>query len=681
MKNMTDNTRNGPADSALRATSDDYADPYEPYATRDLCATLLEIQEDSNITDYDGIFFSDEDCNVYFIHELYGLETLFRLRVSDIHDILTIHDTLVALGISNDHSKNTDHIRFYIAVDCVGRELLKDLIGCVGVINTDLLGFLKVLLKHKSSSDINAIRIRNENDVTYDLNDLYNPFVLSYLGVEDTSTVYAIYETLVAFGNQTATSKRKRKSISKKNDEPKEREVYICESFRMRYTVSVSSSSTRYAEKAGYYYNCRFYFYSPELKKQIGKDWRKLYALTKKELMRSEQKPTAKAPKKALIQEALANLFRKNAGMSVSLKKKLRSSIDKEIQLNTDELAVFWLTRFNDIVDPEADKSKRNEYHKAFAKLCTTIGNYRLDVLCTANTEILDAQCEELAFSIKRALNAEKSTSNTAEKTKMIRLAISKYLSEHKVDPKSVNEILMKMSIPRKTVLQKIADNMRPKSLSLDRYSEILHELTSKDTGITKGLLLMLFLGLTKEEVCGLNKGDCRNLTCYHNTFQLCIAREYRKNEKKYELVYDELDEFCRCVPIPHPLCEMLPKTIEQGQEDEPLLTEKGKRIQPDKLDDALDALLSTKKDMVTVFIDGRQAELDIAFRASSYRASCRHFWHYYSGLTEGEICYLLARSAPDTLSKHYIDFSNETEQFRMNKQLEKSISLLSKQE
>ena len=674
-----DDMRDGAADSALRATSDDYVDPCDSYTTHDLCATLLEIQQDSNITDYESIIFCDEYCNVYRIQDLYSLDTLFKLRVSDIQDVLTIHDTLVALGISNDHSKHTDEVRFRITIDCVGPTLPECLEKRVGVINNDLLGFLEELLTHKNSSDLNAIRICNEYDIAYNLRDLYNPFVLSYLGVEDTSTVYAICETLGAFDNQTAGSKRKTKSISKEYDESKERGVYICKSFRMRYSVSVSSSSTRYTKKAGYYYNCRFYFYSPELKKQIGKDWRKLYAPTKKELMRSAQKPTAKEPQKALIQEAITNLFCKNAGMPVSWKKELRSGV-KTIQLDTDELAVFWLTHFNDIVDSETDNSKKNEYHKAFAKLCTTIGDFRLDALCTANTEILEARCEELAFSIKRALNTEKTTSNTADKTKMIRLAISKYLAEHKVDPKSVNEILMKMSIPRKTVLQKIADNMRPKSLPLDRYSEILNELSSKDTGIAKGLRLMLFLGLTKEEVCGLNKGDYRNLTYYHNTFQLCIAREYRKNEKKYELVYDELDDFCRCVPVPHPLCEMLPKTIEQGQEDEPLLTEKGKRIRPDKLNDALNALLSTKADLVTVFVDGRQVELDIAFHALSYRASCQHFWHYYSGLTEGEICYLLARSAPDTLSKHYIDFSNETEQFRMNKQLEKSISLLSNQ-
>lgn len=70
-------------------------------------------------------------------------------------------------------------------------------------------------------------------------------------------------------------------------------------------------------------------------------------------------------------------------------------------------------------------------------------------------------------------------------------------------------------------------------------------------------------------------------------------------------------------------------------------MTYQGRRIRPDELEKELVALLKKDTDTITITADGKQKTIGLNFLPSSYRASCRYYWHYYSGLTEGEIRYL----------------------------------------
>lgn len=457
--------------------------------------------------------------------------------------------------------------------------------------------------------------------------------------------------------------------------ERNENEIVLCNSLTLRYSVSVSQSAVQYSTTRGYYNNVRFYFYSTALKKQIGKDWRTSYPPTKKSLPCSGEKPGIQKPNRYQIQRALTELLRKNVGISLT-QKKMTATGQKQIQLDSDELLIFWLTRYKDF--SALDRSIRTDVdrHKAFAKLCTEIGRFRLSSLCTLATRDLYTACDELVSGIKRALNAEKSTSSTNDKTQIVRFAILLYLTEKEIDPAPAMKRIMAMSIPQKSAFAKIADNMRPQSLPIERYRELYEKLENDNSGISKGLQLMLFLGLTSEEVCGLNMEDFQKIPRFFSAYQLCISKAYRNNGKKYELVYDENEEFYRCVPVPFPLYKLFSQTSGHT-EKEPLLTYQGRRIRPDELDKELKALLKKENDTVTIEVDGKQKIISLSFLPSSYRASCRYYWHYYSGLTEGEIHYLGAMKAPDTLSKHYVDFSNATEQYRMLKQLEHGIALL----
>lgn len=62
----------------------------------------------------------------------------------------------------------------------------------------------------------------------------------------------------------------------------------------------------------------------------------------------------------------------------------------------------------------------------------------------------------------------------------------------------------------------------------------------------------------------------------------------------------------------------------------------------------------------------------DIFFMNFKYRAN------HLSGMTRGEINYILGVSPPDTFSQHYCDYSNDFVQFGMVKKLERWTSLYS---
>ena len=452
-------------------------------------------------------------------------------------------------------------------------------------------------------------------------------------------------------------------------------EIVLCKSLTLRYTVSVSRSSVQYFSTNGYYNNARFYFYSTVLKMQVGKDWHTHYPPTKKSLPPSGEKPEIQKPNRYQIQRALTELLQKNVGISLT-QKKMTLTGQKEIQLDSDELLIFWLTRYKDFSALDHSIRTDMDRHESFAKLCTEIGGFRLSALCVLSTRDLYTACDELVSRMKRALNVEKSTSNTNSKSQIVRYAISFYLKEKGIDPEPALNRIIAMSNPHKSTSAKIVDHMRPQSLPVERYRELYEKLENDNSGISKGLQLMLFLGLTSEEVCGLNIEDFQKIPRFFSAYQLCISRAYRKNGKEYELVYDENEEFYRCVPVPFPLYKLFSQTSGHT-EKEPLLTYRGRRIRPDELDKELKALLKKENDTVTIEVDGKQKTIGLNFLPSSYRASCRYYWHYYSGLTEGEIRYLGALTAPDTLSGHYVDFSNATEQYRMLKQLEHGIALL----
>lgn len=264
----------------------------------------------------------------------------------------------------------------------------------------------------------------------------------------------------------------------------------------------------------------------------------------------------------------------------------------------------------------------------------------------------------------------------------IVRYAISLYLKEKGLNPKPVIESLIKYSVPKKSITAKIADNMRPQSLSVAHYARLYNALKSEPSDISKGLQLMLFLGLTKEEVCGLNVGDVQRISGYLNAIHICISRIYQKSGNTYSLRNDEENVVYRFVPLPFPIYKLFPNPCPASKNNDlPLLAdESGARLKPDEFERRLKDFLKEENNELVININGRDKKVNLAFLYTSYRASARYYWHFHCGLTEGEIHYLGGLTAPDTLSGHYIDFNNSNEQYRMLKQLEHGMALLTRE-
>lgn len=465
----------------------------------------------------------------------------------------------------------------------------------------------------------------------------------------------------------------------------KTHEIPLCTSLSMRFSVSISKSAVKYKKTNGFYNNARFFFYSPELKKMIGKEWRTTYPPTKK-VMRSSagEKPQAQLPGNQIIQNALQNLLCLNIGISLAQSKTTKHG-ETTVILDNDELLIFWLTHYREIANLDTSIRTDADRQKAFAKLCPTIGGFRLSSLCSPITADLYSACDQLAEGIKKALkiDAETSTSNTNQKAKIVRFAIELYLKEQGINPTAALERIIKYTVPKKTTVAKVVENMRPQSLSIDHYRALYATLKSDESDCSAALQLMLLLGLTAEEVCGLNAGDVQSITSYFKCKRLCITKAYCKTGKNYTLIHDEDENSYRSIPVPYPLSILKPlKTVSEDL-SLPLFTDqKGYRLKPDVLTQKLCTLLQTKDNWVFVTSKNKKDKpINLAFLPSSYRVSCRYYWYYYCGLTEGEICYLGGLTPPDTLSNHYIDFKNMTEQYRMLKQLEHGIALIARED
>ena len=96
---------------------------------------------------------------------------------------------------------------------------------------------------------------------------------------------------------------------------PGHQEIPISSAVTIRYTVSMSKSSITYKKSEGYYNNLKFYLYSTQLKKMIGKPWRTSYRPNKKELAIGGV-PKIKQPNDIQIMQAITELLQSNANIN-----------------------------------------------------------------------------------------------------------------------------------------------------------------------------------------------------------------------------------------------------------------------------------------------------------------------------------------------------------------------------
>lgn len=495
-------------------------------------------------------------------------------------------------------------------------------------------------------------------------------------------------------------------------------DLKLCNDLTVKYTVTVTKeSSARYKQTEGYVNHIRFYLYSSKAKKQVGKDITASLMFTKKQFEAAKGKrpePRELSPRQ--IQKHLVHLIQTNKGMP----ERVQNCKGREAVLDLNQLFVYWMTRSNYLQSrfwPSDEKWK--DACQRFAILCQTIGSFDLCILLGNMREEQYKAAQNLSQLTRQALDkkADEKSATMWQYGRVVSAVITTYLDEHDRSATALVDMYRHDLLPKQGVRAMIARAMRTRVFPRALYRQLYAAVAEKEKPSSEdiGLILMIFIGLTAEEACGLNCEDCQVIPNFQGRtisklpyMHLFITKRYERvphTKRKYELT-DMMDSACgyRVIPLPSavtryikPMLEQIDEAptaeIEQNAEAvqteikqskaRPLLCDKnGDRLRPDALEKRLKELFKTEPQSVTIQSEnGTEKTVDLALTADMYQQSCRHFWQYYCGLMQGEIRYLAGLTPQDTAAKHYIDFNNEREQFRMAKQLEYGLAMLANTE
>lgn len=463
--------------------------------------------------------------------------------------------------------------------------------------------------------------------------------------------------------------------------------VSLCPSLEMRYSISVSAApKEKYA--CGYLNRARYYFYNPALKKQVGKEWQATYPFTKKAIKAAKgDRPSVYVPKDTDLQEALENLMNRNTDLLVAYRKTKRGK-PVSVQLNTDELLVFWVTQFSSIYNLVTSSQSPEDLNKRMAKVFMNpqIASFDLASLVSIEQDLLESACKSLVSQVKKTITGSKSdlTIGVNQTVLLIRYAVSCYLTGKKVNPEQALGILLRETRIKEGTEARVATAMRLKSMPIGRYRELWDKLTQDNNPVSTALLVMIFLGLKSEEVCGLQIEDFRTIPDRPGFYQLRVTHKISiEQARKYSLEILDDERACRNIPLPFQIRRLVKPLADNASEASVYLFRNGDHpLDPKLLDQKLTELLETPSNDLSIKTKrGKKKEVNVAFHARSYRESCRYYWQYHCGLTEGEVCYLAALSPPDTAAGHYIDFNNGSMQYRMLKQMEYGLALFASQD
>ena len=464
----------------------------------------------------------------------------------------------------------------------------------------------------------------------------------------------------------------------------------------VKYTVSVTRErGARYRATNGYVNHIRFYLYSAKARKQVGTDLTASIPFTKKQFAAAGgKKPAPRALRDRDIQRYIVRLMQKNTGMSETV----LTCKKREVLLDLNQLFVYWMVRSEYLKNRFwPAKEKWDDACQRFAVLSRTLGTFDLSQLLIGERAQQHKVVQLLSDETRKTLDKDEDEKSATmwQYGRVIANIITTYLEEHDRSATELVERYRHELLPKQGVVALITRAMRTRVIPRQLYRQLYDQLkkTESPTHEDIGLMLMVFLGLTAEEVCGLNEEDCqaipyftaidRNVQPY---LRLFITKRYEKtagSKRKYELT-DIMEHVCRyrVIPVPWAIARYLHKYEgEPSGKDgsDPMLHHRdGSRLRPDELERRLDTLFEKVHQYLTVQLtDGKEKRIDLALTSDMYQQSCRHFWQYYCGLMPGEIRYLAGLTPQDTAARHYIDFNNDREQFRMAKQMEYGLAML----
>lgn len=468
----------------------------------------------------------------------------------------------------------------------------------------------------------------------------------------------------------------------------------LCDGLSVHYTFSPISVANR---KRGNTANqIKLYLYSSSLKRKVGADVRLRYTTPLKKVRKTSKKRHTPPAEKVL--EGVQKLLAKNE----ELRECDLTKTPKEASVLSAKLVVFWLQKQSSFQTKYSKSSdEASSLEKMMAQVILCLGNldlsrllheHELPLLCTHVFTTLRKVVERRAYMlIQESLSKsvvsvadfdvleedQNVTQRLYDYGALLQKVFREYLLLQSISDEQQNQILAlfkKQFTVRSGVGVKMGKGLRPKSLSVDDY-RLLWKALTKEPGNSLALaqLLMLFLGLTAEEVCALDSEDLIPIPNYR-AYQLritkrCVPIKKNDNDKNY-IISSELpnSESYRNVPVPFLLVKLILQSAQAPQKSLFCDDKTGQRIKVNELQAAFRKLFRDFKKSFLEYHrdDGQAVRIQVSFRPENYRQSCRHFWQFLCGLQQNEIRYLGGLAQIDTAGQHYIDFNNAHEQYHM---------------
>lgn len=477
-------------------------------------------------------------------------------------------------------------------------------------------------------------------------------------------------------------------------------EISLCDGLSVRYTFFPIRVKNH--KRSDHTNLLKLSLYSASFKKRVGKSVQLEYTTPTKKIqkakaagVRPEHPPTAEK-----LLQGVQRLLERNSDLRLSALAKTQAS---EAVLGS-RLAGFWVTSSAAYCNKYAkDDAEAAAYYRMMTQVLLCFGDLDLRRLLTENglqniqsavrdgvRAVIDCKAFAVAqHSISRAetplafknTRKDEVTEREHEYAILLRNLFREYLMGRGVSNEEAEQTLhsfAKSFVVRPSTGSQLSRGLRSKSLSVAEYQQLWQALTQNkkdgEDAVLAAHLLMLFLGLSAEEVCALTKADLISIP-YYNSKQLRITKRCIKDGDAYRVSFElARPELYRNVPVPRKLYDFLSpferKPDPLGRETSPLLPdpETHHPMAPDSLMASFRKLFAGFPKTVFHFPreDDSAGSLTTSFQPDSYRQSCRHFWQYVCGLQQNEIRYLAGMAQIDTAGRHYIDFNNAHKQYRM---------------
>ncbi len=497
-------------------------------------------------------------------------------------------------------------------------------------------------------------------------------------------------------------------------------ELILSDELSIRYTISAFFLKENSVQRPTN--QISMCLYSPNLKRHIGHKIQTKYAFTKKQAKKLKPgvPPNPTPPTLLTIEKSMIKLLEKNAGLSLKLEKSFKNN-SKSYTLNETSLAVFWLHHLTDICDKywESEKERANAQQLAL-HLLLQMGNFDLLHFINTDGNMLNAKpetelksvCKELQEEIFKLVNSgilqqkrkrtstplsptsgisdkgeqdlsteETVTNRMKDYSKVLWWTIDYFLILKKVPQhKQIHDLYYAQFRHKPSRSRSISNNLVDKTLTQAEYRTLFETLTTSEAIVSNlniAIILMLFVGLSAEEICGLNADDFITIKHYRPEHYLQITKEYQHKKGTYYLsnTLENRNQY-RNVPLPSCITGLLSKRLIFREVTALLCDSNQHRLRPDILAKEMKKQFPPSQHYITLTSESPVRRLPLDFKPTYYKKSLESLWRLH-GMQDSEIRYLRGRPQIETAGKHYIDFINPHKQYAMCLQMNHAMDSL----